>query len=123
MPEAFDAAARAVGRTGDALNFPATTTKANLAAVQRAAKARAAERAAKKTSRFKGVSYVKARGRRPPGWRAQIRIDRKQSALGTFADETEAAEAFDAAARAVGRTGDALNFPGTTKKRKRKLGR
>ena len=67
-----------------------------------------------------GVSYLKARGRRPPGWRAEIKIDRQVRYLGTFADETEAAEAFDKAAREAGRTGDALNFPGTTKKRKRK---
>jgi hypothetical protein len=47
------------------------------------------------TSRFKGVSWESFTGR----WRAQIRNAGKSFSLGRFADEIEAAKAYDAAAR------------------------
>lgn len=51
----------------------------------------------KTTSKYKGVTFMKDRPRRKP-WRATITIDKKQKALGCYADEKEAAEAYDKAA-------------------------
>ncbi len=50
---------------------------------------------AKVASRFKGVSWDKCNRT----WRAKIVVDGRQLHLGTFADETEAAAAYDQAAR------------------------
>lgn len=48
-------------------------------------------------SRFRGVSWHKASG----SWQACIRRDGRQCHLGHFKDETDAARAYDAAARSV----------------------
>jgi hypothetical protein len=57
----------------------------------------------RKASGFRGVYWVKAKGK----WTASIRVDRKIDHLGyiepTPAGEVDAALAYDAAARAVGR--------------------
>lgn len=59
------------------------------------------------SSRFKGVSWDKARAK----WQAGIKVDRHNLYLGRFADEVEAARAYDAEARS--RFGDfaSLNLP------------
>lgn len=59
-----------------------------------------------KTSRFKGVSLL------PNGrWHAQIKVNGKTKFLGAYAEETDAATAYDRAARAAfgefARTNDA----------------
>lgn len=46
------------------------------------------------TSRYKGVSWDKTRGK----WCAQIKVDGKQTSLGRFTVETDAAHAYDVAA-------------------------
>lgn len=48
-----------------------------------------------KTSIYKGVT----RPKRARGWRAQIRVNRQLILLGTFAQEEDAARAYDDAAR------------------------
>lgn len=48
----------------------------------------------KKSSQFKGVSKWKYKD----GWRADIKVDRKQTYLGTFATELDAARAYNAKA-------------------------
>ena len=59
------------------------------------------------TSRFKGVSRF--RGIR---WQAQIRLQNKNTHLGVYTDEVEAARVYDAAARANYGEFARLNFPG-----------
>jgi hypothetical protein len=60
------------------------------------------------TSRFKGVSWDKRRRK----WRAVIVHQGKAIALGFFADEVEAARAYDRAARDLFGSFAYLNFPG-----------
>ena len=61
-----------------------------------------------RTSEFRGVSWSKQRH----GWVAQIVASRRrQTSLGTFAVEEEAARAYDAAARAAWGPGALVNFP------------
>lgn len=52
----------------------------------------------KKTSKYPGVSWNKAAGK----WRAQIYINKKQTFLGCFADETEAFEVYSKAINNLG---------------------
>lgn len=59
------------------------------------------------SSRFKGVSWH----RRQMRWRATIGRSGRHIHLGHFADEAEAAHAYDAAARAAFGEFAALNFP------------
>jgi|TARA_B110000208_G_scaffold128149_1_gene155810 hypothetical protein len=67
--------------------------------------------AAGATSRFRGVSWLKARAK----WHAQITINKKQTHLGCFTDEADAGRAYDAAARRYRNVEeDKLNFPHDT---------
>jgi hypothetical protein len=59
------------------------------------------------TSRFKGVSYDKRRNR----WIATIRVNYKNTHIGSFTDEIDAAMAYDAYARRYFREFARLNFP------------
>jgi hypothetical protein len=49
--------------------------------------------------RFRGVSFHKSINR----WIAQIKVDGKVKFLGSFENDVDAASAFDAAAKALGR--------------------
>jgi hypothetical protein len=51
-----------------------------------------------KSSKFKGVCWDKGHGK----WRATIRLGGRNKFLGLYADETEAAEAYDAADKTRG---------------------
>jgi hypothetical protein len=59
------------------------------------------------SSRFKGVSWDKSRGR----WRAQITVNGKMRMLGRFAGEADAARVYDAAAAEAFGEFACLNFP------------
>lgn len=59
----------------------------------------AEENPSKRVTKFKGVEWHKPRG----CWRARIKIGTKQVYLGYFDSETEAAFAYDFAARSIGR--------------------
>jgi len=88
---AYDAAAEPLGRP---LNFPAPGSGA-----------RAAVKGGKSgSSSYKGVSWSNSRRK----WGAYIKREGKQSTLGFWVDEAEAARAYDAAAAPFGRP---LNFP------------
>jgi len=63
-----------------------------------------------KTSRFKGVN----RDKQTSKWRASIRVNGKLRYLGIFADEADAASAYDAAARKHFGEFARLNFPTET---------
>jgi hypothetical protein len=57
-------------------------------------------------SRYKGVSRNREK------WQARIKVDGKQSHLGIFTDEEDAARAYDAAARELFGEFAYLNFGG-----------
>lgn len=59
------------------------------------------------TGRFKGVTPRKSKG----DWQARISINGKKKHLGVFADEIDAAKAYDAAARVHYGEYARLNFP------------
>lgn len=59
------------------------------------------------SSRFKGVTWNKAAGK----WQAQIKVHRRNRYLGLFAQEADAARAYDAAARAAFSEFACPNFP------------
>ncbi len=59
------------------------------------------------TSKYKGVCWHK----RKKGWQASIKIDGKLIYLGRFADEAQAARAYDAAARELHGEFARFNFP------------
>lgn len=59
------------------------------------------------TSQYKGVYWHK----RDKAWTAQIWIDSRRKWLGNFADEVQAARAYDAAATVFFRDSACLNFP------------
>lgn len=63
--------------------------------------------AARASSRFKGVCWHKGRSR----WRASIVVNYKNITIGQFADELEAARAYDRAAREHFGEFACLNFP------------
>ena len=60
-------------------------------------------------SGFRGVSFMRARGR----WLASIRVNRRTRNLGAFESPAEAARAYDAAARSAFGPFARLDFPGT----------
>jgi hypothetical protein len=66
----------------------------------------------KRTSKLKGVYFNRDRGK----FRAQIMVDRKKYNLGTFADELDAARAYDAAAVKLHGEFARLNFPTTARR-------
>ena len=59
------------------------------------------------TSKYRGVSFE----RRPKKWRVMIRKDNKRHWIGSFADEIEAAIAYDEAAKQLWGKEACLNFP------------
>jgi hypothetical protein len=61
-----------------------------------------------RTSAYRGVSWLKKTGQ----WRAQIRHQGRDQYLGCFADEGDAAWAYDARARQLHGAAARLNFPG-----------
>jgi hypothetical protein len=67
----------------------------------------AANMRARGRSAYKGVAWRSDRGY----WRAQIKMNGKNTNLGGFATEIEAARAYDAAARVVFGEFACLNFP------------
>ncbi len=63
-------------------------------------------KAAGKSSRFKGVSFSKQRG----SWRAEIRSNKTTYYLGRFKSETDAALAYDSAAKRLNADFARTNF-------------
>ena len=63
-----------------------------------------------KTSKYKGVYWRKERGK----WQARITFQNKRIRLGHFEDESEAARAYDGAAKKYFGEFAKLNFPGDT---------
>ncbi len=59
------------------------------------------------SSKYKGVSYIK----RKKKWAVYIKKDGRQFNLGCFADEAEAAKAYDASAKKLHGEFAHLNFP------------
>lgn len=59
------------------------------------------------SSRYKGVSYNKERGK----WRAQMTVGGKKIYLGDFSDEESAALAYDTQARLIHQEFGSYNFP------------
>lgn len=88
-------------RDGDGLN----NTRSNLRpATRRENQGNSKKRTG--TSKFKGVSYSSANAK----WRSQIRVNGKNTFLGFYASETEAATAYDAEARTCFGEFAATNF-------------
>lgn len=81
--------------------------RANLRPATRAGNSRNQRRRHDNRSGFKGVSWEARRG----AWRAYIRADGRQIHLGQFHDPSEAARAYDNAARRLHGAFAALNFP------------
>lgn len=79
--------------------------RANLRVVTSQANSRNRAKQSQCSSRYKGVCFVAGR------WSAYIYSDYKQYRLGRFTSETEAAAAYDAAARERFGECAALNFP------------
>jgi len=73
-------------------NFPNKAEDAVLAEAERGRAAKKRKTAAGKSSRFRGVSWHKATKK----WQVHIRVDGKSKHVGTFADDVEAAQAYDA---------------------------
>ena len=67
-------------------------------------------------SKYKGVTFDKMRQK----WNAQICVNGKRIFLGTFKDETEAAKAYDSAAKRHFGEFAALNFPDSSPRLRRK---
>ena len=61
----------------------------------------------KSAAGYKGISFDKGWGK----WRAFISIDKKNKHLGSFTSDTDAARAYDAAARIYHGEFAYLNFP------------
>lgn len=82
--------------------------RGNLRPCGQALNAANARKAAGKSSELKGVCWVSGRGK----WGAYIKTDGKSRYLGLFADEADAARAYDSAARAAWGEFALCNFPG-----------
>ena len=107
--KAYDARARELGRLSR-LNFPREDTDSDLDIVsleepEGEPKRRATPGTSETASKFTGVHRNHLNR-----WVAQINISGKQEYLGCFKSEVEAAKAYDARAREIGRIGK-LNFP------------
>lgn len=101
--EAYDRAAVFYRVSTGTLNFPSRRLPpADAATLRREARIR---RAAKTACLFFGVTRSKAR------WNARIHVDGRARSLGCWATETEAAVAYDRAARFLGYPKARLNFP------------
>jgi hypothetical protein len=59
------------------------------------------------SSKYRGVWYDR---KRPHKWRASIRVNRKRKHLGYFKNETDAAKAYDRAAKLYYKDFAVLNF-------------
>lgn len=62
-------------------------------------------------SQYKGVTLARHNKRNPPRWKAAICFNRTNRTLGYFANEADAARAYDAAARELFGEFAYLNFP------------
>jgi hypothetical protein len=93
-------------RNGDGLD----NRRANLRAATHAQNVRNRGSQRNNTSGYKGVSFDRSRGL----YLAKIAVDRRQIALGRYANPTDAARAYDAAARELHGDFARVNFPEVT---------
>jgi len=102
---AYDAYA-IVNRIETPRNFPDENEDAVVAEAERGRAAKKQKKAASKSSTYQGVGWKRAVKK----WQVRIRVDGKQKSIGLFADEAEAAHAYDAYAIANG-IDTPRNFP------------
>jgi len=67
------------------------------------------------TSKYKGVNRWKSKNK----WRVRIKVDGKQKHIGYFKDETQAAKAYDKAAKKYHGKFASLNFPDSPRRTRR----
>ena len=73
-------------------NFPNESKDDVVAEAERGRAAKTRKKAASKSSRFRGVSWLKPRKK----WEVKIRVHGKRKTIGRYPNERDAAQAYDA---------------------------